>query len=155
MLDQFGGTEVVATHPDAVTITQGLESLACLSLTERGLLRWYAACCNTPIGNTPRNFKMAYVGLVHNCLEKLPATSTEAFGPVRLRVNTKSAQGQLPPMAQNTLSEMSGIMKALLGAWFDGSYRNTPFFSSGGKPVALPKVLTQAELEHARNALRA
>jgi hypothetical protein len=155
ILDQFGGTEVVATYPGAIAFTRGVEALACLSLTERGLLRWYARCCNTPIGNTPRNFKMAYVGLVHNCLEKPPAISTEAFGPVSLRVNTRSARGPLPPMAQNTLREVSGIMKALLRAWFDGSYRSTPFFSSSGKPVVSPRVLTPAELEHARNAVRA
>lgn len=74
ILDSDGGTEVVAVSPGNIVFTQGLEKLSCLSLSEKGLLRWYAACCNTLIGNTPRNFKLAFVGVVHNCLEQSEQT---------------------------------------------------------------------------------
>ena len=53
VLDELGGSEVVQILPRNLTFTQGVETLACLRLTENGLLRWYAACCSTPIGNTP------------------------------------------------------------------------------------------------------
>lgn len=153
ILDAHGGSEVVAASPEAVTFTQGLDALACLSLTPRGLLRWYASCCNTPIGNTPRNFRMAYVGLLHNCLER-PDGSLDVFGPVRLRVNTKSAKGQLPPVRQRLFIEVMRVMGQLARRRLDGSYRHTPFFSAEGDPVAEPRLLTREELASARRAAR-
>ena len=44
ILDNLGGSDVVATLQQHVTFTKGTEALACMSLTERGLLRWYASC---------------------------------------------------------------------------------------------------------------
>ncbi len=45
--------------PAAVRFTGGLEHLACMSLSPKGIYRWYASCCNTPVGNTPRNPAMS------------------------------------------------------------------------------------------------
>ncbi|HKE94271.1 MAG TPA: DUF6151 family protein [Povalibacter sp.] len=154
ILDQFGGTEVVAVRPMGVTITQGKEALACLSLTERGLLRWYARCCTTPIANTPRNFRIAYVGLMHNCLEQSSASVTDAFGPIALWVNPKTAHGRPPLGSQNMLGAALGILGSMVVAQLSGSYRRTAFFSSTGTPVASPRVLTPQELERARSAAR-
>src|SRR5438552_314245 len=67
VLDEHGGTAIVATVPKQVHFTQGLEALACMSLSDHGLIHWYASCCNTPIGNTPRDFKTPYVGLIESC----------------------------------------------------------------------------------------
>src|SRR5262245_53231763 len=53
VLDQLRGTDVVATCPRFVTLTKGRQNLVCMSLSPNGPLRWYASCCNTPIGNTP------------------------------------------------------------------------------------------------------
>lgn len=41
---------------------QAAENLACLRLTDKGLLRWYSTCCQTPIGNTSANWKISFVG---------------------------------------------------------------------------------------------
>ncbi|HET8746610.1 MAG TPA: DUF6151 family protein [Ramlibacter sp.] len=95
VLDASGGTDVVATPASNVAITAGREQLACVSLSPRGLLRWYAACCGTPIANTPRNWKLPYVGLVHTCLHQ-PDPLERSFPRVALRVNTKSAHGPVP-----------------------------------------------------------
>lgn len=54
LLDGNGGTEIIACVPGGVQFTVGVDRLACVSLGERGLLRWHAQCCRTPIGNTPR-----------------------------------------------------------------------------------------------------
>jgi hypothetical protein len=86
-----GGTDVIAIHPQHVALTQGLDALACMALSPRGLLRWYANCCRTPIGNTSRNPKTAYVGLVHTCLEGAGVPIERSFGPVGMRLNTTSA----------------------------------------------------------------
>jgi len=61
-LNELGGTDIVPASPRCVTFKQGQASLACLQLSPKGLLRWYAKCRNTPIGNTWRNNKLSYVG---------------------------------------------------------------------------------------------
>ena len=154
ILDAQGGTDVVATMQSNVTLTHGTEALACLSLSPNGLLRWYASCCNTPIANTTRNRRMSYVGLVHTCLHDASESLDEAFGPVRMRVNTRSARGPVKSTPFGTLTAVAGLSLALVRARIDGSYRRTPFFDSDGMPVASPRILTREERARAMNAGR-
>jgi len=154
ILDEMGGTDVMATLPKYVTFTQGLEALACMSLTETGMLRWYASCCNTPIGNTPRDFKTSHVGLVHTCLADPPRTLEDSFGPVRMRVNTKNAKGKPKIMPISTVTSILRFLSSLIRARLDGSYKSTPFFTPDrGTPVVPPKVLTSSERERVMNAV--
>jgi len=154
ILDESGGTDVVATLASNVTITEGASALACMSLSENGLLRWYARCCNTPIGNTTRNFKLPYVGLVHSCLEKSGTSLDAAFGPVRMRVNTQSATRGRPnatPLA--TVAAVLRLMVSIARARLGGSYRRTPFFDAQrGTPVVAPTLVSSAERDRLRNA---
>ena len=153
LLDAMGGTDVVATLPKYVSLTQGTEALACLSLTENGLLRWYASCCNTPVGNTGRNFKVSFVGLVHSCLQDASRSLESSFGPVRMRVNTKGAKGVPQAMRLSTFTSVLRFSKSLALARLDGSYKSTPFFDSErGTPVAAPRVLTRSEREQVMNS---
>lgn len=147
VLDDMGGTDVIATNPKFVTFSQGLGSLACMSLSERGMLRWYANCCNTPIGNTSRSFKMAHVGLIHSCLEHDASKSLESsFGPVRMLANTKNAKGNPGSMVLSTTASVIRFLISLVRARIDGSYKLTPFFDpEQGTPVRVPKVLTGTE----------
>lgn len=154
ILDEMGGTDVMAILAKYLTFTHGLESLACMSLTESGLLRWYASCCNTPIGNTQRDFKVCFVGLVHTCLEDPARTLESSFGPVRMRVNTKSAKGKPKSMPISTVTSVLRFLASVIRARLDGSYRRTPFFAPDrGTPVAQPKVLTSSERDRAMNAV--
>jgi hypothetical protein len=154
ILDEMGGTDVVATLPKYVTFTQGTEALACMSLTEKGMLRWYARCCNTPIGNTPRDHKVSYVGLVHTCLKDPSTTLDSSFGPVRMRVNRKNAKGRPKSMPMSTIVSVMRFMISLVRARLDGSYKVTPFFvPDRGIPVVAPKVLTRSERARAMNAV--
>jgi len=154
ILDESGGTDVVATLASNVTISEGASALACMSLSENGLLRWYARCCNTPIGNTTRNFKLPYVGLVHNCLERSGTSLDTAFGPVRMRVNTRSATRGRPgatPLA--TVAAVLRLMVSIGRARLDGRFRRTPFFDAQrGTPVVAPTVISSAERDRLRNA---
>jgi hypothetical protein len=153
VLDEMGGTDVIATLPKHVTFTHGAEALACMSLTEQGMLRWYASCCRTPIGNTPRNFKVSHVGLVHTCLQDSSRTLESSFGPVRMRVNTKHAKGKPKVMPLSTIASVLRFLRSLVRTRLDGSYKSTPFFSGDqGTPVVSPKVLTTSERERVMNA---
>src|SRR5882672_7310701 len=93
ILNGQGGTEIIATLPRFVHFAEGKDNLACMSLGEKGLLRWYAACCRTPIGNTPRDRKISYVGLVSTCLAGAGTSLEESFGPLKIALNTNSARG--------------------------------------------------------------
>src|SRR5258707_6959687 len=154
ILDAQGGTDVIQTRPANVTFTQGQDAIACMRLTDRGLLRWYAACCNTPIGNTVANFRMSFFGLVHSCLDGTGQSLDESFGPVRARVNTKSAQGEVRSGSGGMMSAILPFIAIVARPLMDGSYKRTPFFAAGtGAPIVTPKVLSRSERERVLNAV--
>ena len=47
------GVRILQIGPAGMEITEGAEHLAALRLSPRGPLRFYAACCGTPIATTP------------------------------------------------------------------------------------------------------
>ena len=146
ILEARGGTDIVQTAPQALRFTGGLESLACVRLTRGGLMRWYAACCNTPIGNTSPNYRLSFVGLVHMCLVDPAQSLDEAFGESRMRVHTASALGDPKPVGSGVLQAALRLGAMMLQARFSGAYRRTPFFSGDGVPAVAPRVLTDEEL---------
>ena len=155
VLDAHGGTDIIAISPRNVSFTSGFEHLACMSLTAHGTLRWYADCCRTPIGNTPRDFRTSHVGLIHNCLEHSGIGIDASFGPVKMRVNRKGAKGQPLP---NSIITFPAAMVLYLGSlkWsrISGKYRKNPFFDGNtGKPRKEPKVLAAAERERIMSAV--
>lgn len=152
-LDAHGGTAIVATLPAQVHFSQGLEALACMSLSDHGLLRWYASCCNTPLGNTPRDFKTPYVGLIESCLASSSPSLQASFGPVRMVLHTKYARGRVASTPLRNLVAMLRIMTSVIGARLSGTYKRNPFFATEtGAPVARPHVLSQAERERVTRA---
>jgi hypothetical protein len=153
ILDAQGGTDVIQTRPAKVTFTQGQEALACMRLTEKGLLRWYAACCNTPIGNTLPDVRVSFVGLVHSCLEGAGRSLDASFGPVRAYVNTKSAKGAVRSNSIGMISVILRFIAMVARARIDGSYKRTPFFSAAGAPIATPKVLSRGERDRLMSAV--
>jgi hypothetical protein len=149
-LDALGGTDAVAAPARDVRLTAGREALACLSLSPNGLLRWYAGCCRTPIANTPRDWNLPYVGLVHTCLRQ-PVALEQSFPRVQLRVNTRSARGT-PPRGGTVggTVRFAGLVLRLGGDRLTGRHRQTPFFDPQGRPVVQPTVVPREEVEAAR-----
>jgi hypothetical protein len=147
-LDALGGTDIVATRPDYLRFTHGADRLRCMSLSEKGMLRWYADCCRTPIGNTPRDAKFPYVGIVHECIAASATERDAAFGPAKTVLNVGSASGAVQPARLSLLLGILRIMRNVFTAKLGGKYRDNPFFDvAAGKPVAEPQVLTAAERE--------
>jgi hypothetical protein len=143
VLDEAGGTDIVAAAPSQVRFEQGLDALACMSLSERGLLRWYASCCSTPIGNTPRDPKVHYVGLVHSCLSA--QSMDESFGSARVRINTQSARRRVTATPVAMFGAVLKLMRFVLPARIGGRYRDNPFFNAQGEAIRAPRVLDSAE----------
>jgi len=146
ILDSEGGSDVIQVLPKNVTFTQGVDALACLRLTNKGLLRWYAGCCKTPIGNTLDSAKLSFVGLLHSCLDGSGASIGNSFGEVRARVNTQGALGLQKPKTAGLGRVVWWFVTNVLKARVNGSYRQTPFFfADTGKPRVSPHVLTAEE----------
>jgi hypothetical protein len=146
ILNEQGGTDIIATLPRHVHFTRGLQHLRCMSLSSKGLLRWYASCCRTPIGNTPRDPKLSYVGLVRTCLPGSAGELDAAFGAAKIAVNTKSANGRVDPTPIATFFGILKIFSNVAGARLSGRFRENPFFWPGtAEPIVVPQVLTLAE----------
>lgn len=152
VLDSLGGTDVIATLPRYVRFTAGIDKLACLSLSPRGALRWYASCCNTPIANTPRDYRMPYAGFVRACLESGIRPIEEVFGPVNMRVNTSSVRGRVSTMPLTTVLAVLKFLSWLVPARLKGEYRLTPFFDGVGQPVVAVRVISLEERNRAQQA---
>ena len=156
ILDTNGGTDVIQTRAANVAFTQGKETLACMRLTPNGMLRWYSTCCNTPIGNTLANYKVAFIGLVHSCLEGGGPTLQESFGPVQAHVNTDNTHGKVRTSSFALMTVIVRFIALVARARIDGSYKNSPFFAAGSAdPVAVPKVLSRGERDQLLLLVRA
>ena len=148
VLDAQGGTGIVAILPKQLHFTQGIESLACMSLSDRGMYRWYASCCNTPIGNTPRDFKMPYVGLVDACLKSESPSLQSSFGPIRMVLGTQYAKGTVKGTPVSNVLTLLCLMLSVIGARLRGGYKSNPFFTADtGAPVVRPRELSKSERE--------
>ena len=51
IMDELGGTDVFQMSPRDLKFFTGVEHLAYMKVTEKGALRWYAKCCQTPIAH--------------------------------------------------------------------------------------------------------
>lgn len=161
ILDAHGGTDIFQMSPARLELTQGAGHLACVRLNSGGLLRWYADCCRTPIGNTLASRQVPFVGLIHSFVDHASdgRPRDEVLGPVRARIQARFAKGdrsrldaydRAPPLL------LLRFARILLGARLRGDHARSPFFDpSTGEPRSTPRILTQDELrtvESARDA---
>jgi hypothetical protein len=151
VLDANGGTDIFQMSPTRIAFTHGVERVACLRLTPKGLARWYASCCNTPIGNTMATPGVPFVGVIRAFVQE-PAS--EALGPIRTRVFRQFAIGDkaaIPPNSQPQWRMLLRVIGLMLGWRLRGDHRRSPFFdATSGAPLRAPRVLSEAE----RAALR-
>jgi hypothetical protein len=154
-LDAHGGTEVVQMSQGRLHFEAGHDRLACMRLTPKGLLRWYAGCCHTPIGNVPPNRHLPYLGLIHTCIDfgGSGASADACIGPIDCRVHAQDPRvRQAFPEAHERIPP--GVLIRVAGRvirWrLRGDHLRSPFFAPDtGVPVARPRVLGADE----RNAL--
>ena len=145
-LDADGGTDIFQTSAAQLEIEAGQDYIACLRMTSRGPLRWYAACCNSAIGNTPALAGIPFAGFV-----TAHFAGRDAFGPIVARVFTESSTppaGTPPPKKFGLPRVALGFMRTTLAARLAGDHRRHPFFP-GGRPLASVHTLTAAERDSA------
>lgn len=151
ILDPHGGTEVLQMSQARLRFETGRDRMACMRLTERGLLRWYAGCCNTPIGNIPAHRRLPYLGLINGCIDYGAAghTPDSALGPIACRVNAHDlaipardidAHDGIP------LRALLPVAVRVLGWSLRGDPRRSPFFETAtGTPIVTSRVLSPDE----------
>jgi hypothetical protein len=150
VLDAHGGTEITQMSQANVAFTAGGDKIAAMRLTPSGLIRWYAACCRTPIGNTLRSSAMPFIGVIHAFI----AAPSAALGPIRGRASAKSAKGGGAAVPKDGLPDLIMVARVLakLAGWrLRGDHKRSALFDPvSGKPVVTPRVLAPAEREELR-----
>jgi hypothetical protein len=147
VLDAHGGSDIFQTSPARIEFTRGLENLACLRLTEKGLLRWYASCCNSPICATLAMPSVPFVALLHSALE-CGGSPDAVLGPSRGGVNARFAKGDRASLDAHDKAPPGIILRLaamIFRAWLRGDAKRSPFFRAGA-PIAKPHVWSTDEL---------
>lgn len=145
LLDAHGGTDIVPIAPAGLRLIAGLEALACVSLGPRGLLRWYAACCRSPIANTPRQARTPYVGVFGRAFDVRPDALDAALGPRgAVVIHAASAAGPVAPTRWRFAVGGLRIVAGMTGARLRGD-PPAPFFDESGRPIRHVRELTRAE----------
>ena len=161
ILDPHGGTDIFQTSPARLEISAGTDRLVCMRLTSGGLVRWYADCCKTPIGNTLATRQVPFVGMIHSCTDPASAggSRNEAMGPIRARVHGRFATGDRSQLDAHDKAPASMLLRfasILVKARLRGDHARSPFFDAKtGALTATPRVLTAEDLlkvESARDA---
>lgn len=152
LLDAAGMSEVVPVYPCNIIIARGKEHMRCLRLGPKGLYRWYAACCTSPIGNFVPG--MPWMGLFAHTFAHLgPRYLEDTLGPVKSRIMGKYAKAPTPPGTAATFNLRAFftvgpfIVRGKLGR----KHLPSPYLQASGAPLVEPTVLTADE----RIALRA
>jgi hypothetical protein len=151
VLDEQGGTEIVQVAQQCLRFCQGEDLLSAIRLSENGMLRWYATCCGTPIGNTMANRKTSFIGLIHSCLDR--QQMDKDFGEKVAALNTETALGQAKPKQRGLLGVLVRFIWIVLTNRVSGRYNNSPLFNSSGLPRTAPKILETEELEKLKNSV--
>ena len=147
LLDAHGGTDVVQVAPASLTFDRGTERVVGLRLTPKGLYRWHASCCKTPLGNT-LGPAIPFVGIVAQVFEGPDDVFGKSIGGIR----GEFAIGT-PPEGSTKLNLrlIARAFRLILGWRLRGKTWPHPFFDRVTRSPSRPlTTLSRAE----RDALR-
>jgi hypothetical protein len=147
LLDAHGGSDIVQVAPASLVLRRGAERIVGLRLSEKGLYRWYTACCKTPIGNTVSP-SIPFVGILAGAFVDPDAR----FGRPVGAIFGKFAVGEAPPgSTKPNLRLLARAIRMVLGWRVRGKTWPHPYFDRASrKPTHPVTTLSRAE----RDALR-
>jgi hypothetical protein len=151
LLDSRGGSDIVQVAPGRLSFARGQDRIRGVRLSPKGLFRWYADCCKTPLGNTVGP-AIPLVGLPVAVFADSAQPSEQLFGRPSGAVFGEHAIGGPPPGSKGvSLRLMLPSVLRVLGWKLTGKASPNPFFDRRtGKPRFPAAVLSRAE----RDALR-
>ena len=156
VLDDHGGTQIFQMSSARFAIAQGEERLACLRLRPGGLCRWYASCCNSPLGNTMDKPGLPFVGVITACMHA-PMLDV-VLGPLKFRVHGRFALGDARSLGADDRASLRTVLRtvAKLARWrLAGGHKRSPFFAVDGALRVTPNVLSRDELRSLESAREA
>jgi hypothetical protein len=151
LLDEHGGTDIVQTAPASLTFHRGAERIVGMRLSPKGLYRWYASCCKTPLGNT-LGPAIPFVGIVAHAFEAPDTKPDDVFGKPLGGILGKYAIGKPPEGSEKpNLRLIAHAVRLMLGWRLRGKTWPHPFFDRASRSPSRP-VTTLSREE--RDALR-
>jgi hypothetical protein len=126
LLDAHAGSDIVQVAPASLVFEGAISRIAGLRLSPKGLYRWYATCCRTPVGNT-LSPSVPFVGVFRQLFGSAPAD--EIFGEPRGRLFGKFAVDGAPEGSTRLNPRMlAGAARLMLGWKLRGKTWPHPFF---------------------------
>lgn len=150
LLDGHGGTDIVQTAPARLAFQRGTDRIVGVRLSHKGLFRWYAGCCKTPLGNT-LSPGIPFVGITAQALDPGPDRKLDDVAGQAAGILGKYAIGERPPGSARFNPRLIGrAIGRILGWRLTGKAWPHPFFENRRSPRFPITVLSTAE----RDALR-
>ena len=151
LLDAQGLSDIVQVAPASFAFEQGQDRIKGVRLSPKGLYRWYASCCNTPVGNTLTP-SVPFVGIFATAFDQGGQRADAVFGRPTGAIMGKFAIGEAPPGTTRLQpSLLVRVIAKVLGWRLRGKVWPHPFFTRGNDVPLYPvTVLTREE----RDALR-
>ena len=148
LLDAHGGTDIVQVAPGSLVFHQGTERIEGVRLTTNGLHRWYASCCNTPLGNTVGP-AIPFVGIVARVFG---GDADRIFGTPIGAIYGKYAIGPAPAGSTGwNVRLYARAIWSVLGWRVKGQTWPHPFYErTSGAPTRRLTTLSPAEREALR-----
>lgn len=147
LLDANGGTEVIPVFPANLKLVAGQDNIKCLRLFEKGMFRWYAGCCRSPIANS-LSPGVGFIGFFARAISV--SDRDKEFGPVVARVLAKYGKPPLPPGSYEgtPITQILMAIGHIVRMFVTGKKRPSPFFKNEtNEPIATPHVLSKEERE--------
>jgi hypothetical protein len=150
MLTAAGGTDIWQTTPDHIEITKGQAHLKILRLSPKGLFRWHAGCCSTPMLNTLPNLKLPFVGAVLR--QSQSAEADRIYGAVQCHASVASARpGQGAPSRDKGIKRAgAAVLRRMALVLMSGRAKLSPLRQPDGAPIAPVEVITREARRAAR-----
>jgi hypothetical protein len=151
LLDAQGGSDIVQVAPASLNFVHGQDRIEGLRLTSKGLFRWYANCCNTPLGNTAGP-AIPFVGIISRVFDNGGQRTDDLFGKPIGAILGKYAIGN-PPAGSTGInfSLLARAVRMVLGWRLRGQTWPHPFFRRDTRAPIYPlTVLSPSEREALR-----
>ncbi|WP_343032072.1 DUF6151 family protein [Roseovarius bejariae] len=143
ILNPAGGTEIWQTTPDRLCFERGEELLEIRRLSPKGLYRWVARCCDTPMINTMNKVHLPFAGVVLRQSEV--EGEAACLGPSRCLAFTKDAMpgAGTPAADRGFYGAAFQVLGRMAQAWLSGRARRNPLVAEDGTPIAPVSVISR------------
>jgi len=132
------GVTLYQTTANIVQFETGREAVSAFRFNPKGMIRWHATCCGSPLFNT-----MAHPGTGFASLVVARVDTPDALGPVRTVLGKRNAAGK--ESYRGVMPLVLAMMIRTVRMKLSGDWRKTPFFRPDGTANGEVILLTAAQ----------